>query len=213
MDVTNEVIRRVVQNAAILVQMQNMGVSNKAELRHLMTLFADVPSVENAHRLSALVFGAQQARHFTVNAERETDRIDLSTYEEQPMEYALQPRTRTYKPRMDRSGFADKSAEKAAQRKKILEEETKLRQKIMQYIQDGKLDFAAISDPVPPEVRTVLLSWVAMANLSPDGKSHTQYGQQFSLQRRGNGTCSLICTDGTLTMPDCVLVFEGNAYE
>lgn len=35
MDVTNEVIRRVVQNAAILVQMQNMGVSNKAELRHL----------------------------------------------------------------------------------------------------------------------------------------------------------------------------------
>ena len=129
------------------------------------------------------------------------------------MEYALQPRTRTYKPRMDRSGFADKSAEKAAQRKKILEEETKLRQKIMQYIQDGKLDFAAISDPVPPEVRTVLLSWVAMANLSPDGKSHTQYGQQFSLQRRGNGTCSLICTDGTLTMPDCVLVFEGNAYE
>ena len=59
MDVTNEVIRRVVQNAAILVQMQNMGVSNKAELRHLMTLFAGAASIEDAHRLSALVFGAQ----------------------------------------------------------------------------------------------------------------------------------------------------------
>ena len=75
MDVTNEVIRRVVQNAAILVQMQNMGVSNKAELRHLMTLFAGAGSIEDAHRLSALVFGAQQCRHFTVNAERETERI------------------------------------------------------------------------------------------------------------------------------------------
>ena len=53
MDVTNEVIRRVVQNAAILVQMQNMGVSNKAELRHLMTLFASAASIEDAHRLSA----------------------------------------------------------------------------------------------------------------------------------------------------------------
>ena len=59
MDVTNEVIRRVVQNAAILIQMQNMGVSNKAELRHLMTPFAGAASIADAYRLSALVFGAQ----------------------------------------------------------------------------------------------------------------------------------------------------------
>ena len=213
MDVTNEVIRRVVQNAAILVQMQNMGVSNKAELRHLMTLFSNVPSMEDAHRLSALVFGAQQARHFTVNAERETERIDLSTYEEPPVEYSLQPRVRTYKPRMDRSGFADKSAEKATQRQRILEEERQLRQKIVQYIQNGTLDFAALSEPVPPDVRTVFLSWVAMANLAPDRHGRTEYGQRFVLKKRGSGTCSLICTDGTLTMPDCMLVFEENGNE
>ena len=213
MDVTNEVIRRVVQNAAILVQMQNMGVSNKAELRHLMTLFAGAASIEDAHKLSALVFGAQQCRHFTVNTERETERIDLSTYEEPPMEYSLQPRVRTYKPRMDRSGFADKSAEKTAQRQRILAEERQLREKIMRYIQDGKLDFSTLSEPVPPEVRTVFLSWVAMANLAPDGYGNTQYGQRFALQKRGNGTCNLICTDGTLTMPDCMLLFEGNGYE
>lgn len=213
MDVTNEVIRRVVQNAAILVQMQNMGVSNKAELRHLMTLFAGAASIEDAHKLSALVFGAQQCRHFTVNTERETERIDLSTYEEPPMEYSLQPRVRTYKPRMDRSGFADKSAEKTAQRQRILAEERQLREKIMRYIRDGKLDFSTLSEPVPPEVRTVFLSWVAMANLAPDGYGNTQYGQRFALQKRGNGTCNLICTDGTLTMPDCMLLFEGNGYE
>lgn len=148
-----------------------------------------------------------------MNAERETERIDLSTYEEPPMEYSLQPRVRTYKPRMDRSGFADKSAEKAAQRQKILEEERQLRQKIMQYIQNRTLDFAALSEPVPPEVRTVFLSWVAMANLSPDGHGRTQYGQHFALKKRGSGTCSLICTDGTLTMPDCMLVFEENGNE
>ena len=46
LNVTNEVIRRAVQNAALLVQMENMGVSNKAELRHLLTLFAGFQSVE-----------------------------------------------------------------------------------------------------------------------------------------------------------------------
>ena len=212
MDVTNEVIRRVVQNAALLVQMQNMGVSNKAELRHLMGLFAAAPSLEEAHRLSALVFGAQQGRHFTVNGERTTDRIDVSVYEEPPMEYALQPRVRTYKPRMDRGGFADKSAEKAAQRRRILEEERQLRERIMGYVQNGRLDFAALSQPVPPEVRTVFLSWVAMANLAPDRRGRTQYGQTFVLERRGSGVCGMVCTDGTLTMPDCVLVFEEESH-
>lgn len=129
------------------------------------------------------------------------------------MAYTLQPRVRTYKPRMDRSGFADKSAEKAAQRRKILEDERRLQQQIMGYIQDGTLDFSALSEPVPPEVRMVFLSWIAMANLAPDGCGLTQYGQRFTLKKRGKAMCRLICTDGTLTMPDCTLVFEENTNE
>ena len=205
---TNEVIRRAVQNAALLVQMENMGVSNKAELRHLLTLFAGFETVEESHRLSALVFGVQQARHFTFDHIRESERIDLSPYDEPPMEYPLQPRTRSYKPRMDRSGFPDKSAEKAAQRQKILEEERALRQEVMGYIRDGKLDLAALDAPVSPAVRTVFMSWVALANLSPDKRGQTQYGQSYRLKKRGDQTCQLRCTDGILTMPSCVLIFE-----
>lgn len=213
LNVTNEVIRRAVQNAALLVQMENMGVSNKAELRHLLTLFAGFQTVEEGHRLSALVFGAQQARHFSFDHIRESsERIDLSPYDEPPMEYSLVPRMRTYKPRMDRTGFADKRAEKAAQRQKILEEDRALRQEVMGYIRDGKLDLAALDPPVSPTVRTVFLSWVALANLSPDKRGQTQYGQPYTLKKRGNQTCQLRCTDGTLTMPSCVLIFEEVSY-
>lgn len=105
MEVTNEIIRRVVQNAALLVQMQNLGVSNKAELRHFLSLFASCGTLKDTHRLASQVFGVQSARHYTVNAPRETERIDSSTYEEPPLEYLIQPRMRTYKPRMDKSGF------------------------------------------------------------------------------------------------------------
>ena len=115
------------------------------------------------------------------------------------MEYSLVPRTRTYKPRMDRSGFADKSAEKAAQRQKILEEERALRQEVMGYIRDGKLDLAALDTPVSPAVRTVFLSWVALANLSPDKWGQTQDGQSYTLKKRGDQTCKLRCTDGQFT--------------
>lgn len=213
LDVTNEVIRRAVQNAALLVQMENMGVSNKAELNHLLSLFAGFQSMKEAHCFSALVFGAQQTRHFIFSSVRETERVDLSPYEEPPFEYSLQPRTRSYKPRLDRSGFADKSAQKAAQRQRILVEERVLRQEVLSYIRNGALDLAALDRPVSPAVRTVFLSWVAAANLSPDGRGQTQYGQFYTLKKRTGQMCSLICTDGTLTMPNCVLLFEEAGHE
>jgi uncharacterized protein (TIGR02677 family) len=212
LDVTNEVIRRVVQNAAMLVQMQNMGVSNKAELCQLMTIFSGFSDVEEAHRLSALVFGAQRSRHFVGNQERITDRFE-STYQEPPMDNTLSPKARTYKPRMDRCGFSDKRKEKAAQRRKILAEEKARKAQIMAYIREGTLDFSALTTPVSPELRTIFLSWVALANVAPDHTGYTQYGQKYTLRFRGNGGCTMKCTDGTLTMPDCVLIFEEEGHE
>ena len=208
MEVTNEVIRRVVQNAAMLVQMQNMGVSNKAELRHIMKLFSETDSLNEAHELSALVFGAQQARHYVVNSERDTDRIDKSCFQEDPMEFLLRPRERTYRPSIDRSGFADRSADKKEQRRRILEDAQRLRTAVMEHIRNGKLDFAHLETPVTPEVRTVFLSWLAIANLNPDKKGFTEYGQHYVLKSGGNGSCTMVCTDGSLTLPDCVLEFE-----
>ena len=211
LDVTNKVISDVVQNAALLVQLENIGVSNKAGLHHLLTLFASCPSLPEAHRLSAMAFGAQQARHYSVNADQEPDRIDRSTYDEPPLTYTVQPRLRTYKPRMERKGFADKSEEKARQREKLLAEEQALKQQVLHYIRDGQLDFALVRDPIPPSVRTVLLSWVASANLDPEQRGHTEYGQSYRLHGRGK-ECRVPCTDGTLTMPDCVLIFEEGGH-
>lgn len=208
MEVTNEVIRRVVQNAAMLVQMQNMGVSNKAELRHIMKLFSETPSLDEAHKLSALTFGAQHARHYIINSGRDTDRIDTSCFQESPMEFLLRPRERTYRPSIDRRGFADKSSDKKEQRKRILEEAQRLRTEVMGHIRNKKLDFAHLDTPVTPEVRTVFLSWLAIANLSPDKKGSTEYGQHYLLKSRGKGTCTMVCTDGSLILPDCVLEFE-----
>ena len=82
----------------------------------------------------------------------------------------------------------------------------------MGHIRDGKLDLAALETPVSPAVRTVFLSWVALAGLSPDKRGRTLYGQTYSLQKRGEQTFRLRCTDGVLTMPDCVLLFEEAGY-
>lgn len=57
------------------------------------------------------------------------------------------------------------------------------------------------------------MDFIAAANLSPDGRGQTQYGQFYTLKKRTGQMCSLICTDGTLTMPNCVLLFEEAGHE
>ena len=208
MEVTNEVIRRVVQNAAMLVQMRNMGFSNKAELRHMLKLFSQAESLEEAHRLSALVFGVPQEKHYCINTDRDEARMDKSCYQEAPMVFPLRPRERTYRPSIDRGGFVDKTEEKQAQRRQILEEAQRLRTEVMSHIRDGKLDFAHLDAPVTPEARRIFLSWIAAANLDPEKQGATEYGQRYTLQYRGGGGCAMVCTDGTLRLPDCVLEFE-----
>ena len=211
LEINDRVIEKVAREANALVQRQNMG-GNKAEIHHIMTLFAKSPSLDDAHRLSAMVFGAQHARHFTVGAEREEFHSGASVYDAPPIECVLQPRTRVFKERRQRGGFADKSAQKAAQREKILQETQTLRQEVMSYIHDGKLDFSALCRPVTPAVRAVMLSWIQAASLDPNGRARTQYGQTYALRIRENRVCRLLCTDGILTMPDCVLIFD-NAKE
>lgn len=207
LEINNRVIEKVTREANALVQRQNMG-GNKTEIRHILTLFAKSPSLDDAHRLSALVFGAQCTRHFTLGAERQEFHSGVSVYDAPPAECLLQPRTRAFKERRQRGGFADKSAEKAAQRERILKEAQTLRQEVMSYIRDGKLDFGALDRPVTPAVRAVMLSWIQTASLNPDGRGYTQYGQPYTLCVRENRVCRLLCTDGVLTMPDCVLIFE-----
>ena len=80
---------------------------------------------------------------------------------------------------------------------------------VKSFIRDGTLDFGNLDKPVPPEVRSVFLEWLALANLSADGSARTQYGQTFTIRYKSKGTCKMQCTDGVLTMPDCMLVFEG----
>ncbi|MEG2251593.1 MAG: TIGR02677 family protein, partial [Clostridia bacterium] len=144
MEVTNEVIRQVVHNAALLVQMQNMSVSRKAELNRFLELFVQCGEINQAHKLSAQVFGVQQVRHFTMNAPRATDLISSSVYEEPPLVYRLQPRVRTYKPRLEKNGFTDRLQEKESQRAALLESQQRLRELVSSYLENGALNFARL---------------------------------------------------------------------
>ncbi len=205
--ITNDIIRSMIQNAALIVQMQSWGVSRKEDHRHMVQMFLDCGSLEDAHKLSAHLFGIQQIRHLQIRDERETDSINQSVYEEAPSSLLLKPHTRFYKERKDKTGFADKTLEKLSSRMQYLKQIEQERTQMMRYIKDGRLEVGKITETVPTVVRMTLLQWISLANLDPSKKGRTEYGQAFTLKKR-KGSCVLRCEDGDLRLPDYVLEFS-----
>ena len=205
--ITNDIIRNLIRNAALIVQMQNWGISRKDDYRKFLELFLKCDELEEAHCLSAHVFGVQKIEHFKVNEPREEDRINQSVYEEMPVEFLLKPHTRNYREKKSRNGFTDKSVEKMMQRKQYLDQAEKQKEIVMHYIKNGKIDFSEIEDVISADTRTVFLQWITLANMSSQKRGSTEYGQQYHLCRK-KGSCVLKCEDGDLTMPEFILEFE-----
>lgn len=205
--ITNEVIRNIIQNAALIVQMQNWGISRKEDYRKFLELFLKCEELEEAHRLSAHVFGIQRVEHFRTNAPRESDAVNDSVYQENPAEYLLKPHTRAYREKKDRTGFSDRSLEKMIQRQNYLRHAEQQKEIVMRYIRDQKIVFADITEEITENTRHIFLQWIGQAGLNSEHKGRTEYGQEYRLLR-GEGNCVLHCEDGDLTMPAYIMEFQ-----
>ena len=207
LDITNEVIQKIIQNAALIVQLQNWGISRKADYQRWIRMFQNCSDIEEAHRLSACLFGSMHARHFTASAPRSTDSISSAVSQEDPFPFLLSSHNRQYRPRTERAGYTVKSEEKLRQREAYLARLEENRKCALRFIHDGILSIDAIREEVPASLRTSLLSWISAANINTSLQGRTEYGWVFTLSRKP-GTSVLHCEDGDLTMPNYVLSFS-----
>jgi uncharacterized protein (TIGR02677 family) len=205
--ITSDIIRNIIQNAALIVQVQNWGISRKDDYKKFLELFLKCEDLEEAHKLSAHVFGVQQIEHYKTNIPRDEDGINNSVYQEEPALFLLKPHTRGYRERKDRTGFADKSLEKMAQRESYLRQAQKQKEVVLRYIREQKIRFAEIDEVVSEDTRAIFLQWIAQANMSSEKMGRTEYGQEYQLRKK-EGSCVLKCEDGDLKMPDYTLEFK-----
>ena len=205
--ITSDIIRNIIQNAALIVQVQNWGISRKDDYKKFLELFLKCENLEEAHKLSAHVFGVQQIEHYKTNIPREEDSINSSVYQEEPVTFLLKPHTRGYRERKDRTGFTDKSLEKMAQRESFLRQAQKQRELMLRYVKDQKIWFGDIDEVISEDTRNIFLQWIAQANMSSQKTGRTEYGQEYRLIKK-EGSCVLKCEDGNLKMPDYTLEFK-----
>ena len=202
-DTTNEIIRKITRYATRISEMSNQG-SNRREA----DIFGKCRDINEAHRLSAVVFGIEKPLHLKGELSRETDSINSGVYEEEAYAVTVTPRVRTYKQKARRSGIVDRSKEKEEMRLLMirrLEEERKL---LRSYIHNGRLEFASLPVIEPP-VRDMFLLWLSKALERKNHRAKTEDGQMYYIERADvKEYCMLECTDGTFQMPAYTIVFE-----
>lgn len=207
LDATVDIIRKITRYASQITELHHFGINRKEEYRKLCEIFLSCTSIEQAHKMSSMVFGVEKPIKLKGDYYRTTDSIYSGVYDEPPFEVPVQPRVRAYRQTTRRSGIKDYKEEK----KRLLEElliNARAEQKLLEsYIEDDSLDFATLP-LLEPETRNILLIWLAKGLESPEG-AKTEFGGLFTIDRsRTDETCVLKCSDGEFHMPHYRIIFR-----
>lgn len=207
-DTTNEIIRKITRYAARISEMSSQGANRREEYKKLAEMFSKCGTIQEAHRLAAVVFGIEKPLHLRGELYRDTDSINSGVFDEGQYMVKLTPRVRTYKEKSRRSGIVDRSEEKERLRQETirrLEEERKL---LLSYIQEGRLEFGRLPK-IEPQVRDMFLLWLSRALERQDHRAKTEDGQIYHIENPDvKEYCTLHCTDGDFQMPAYTMRFE-----
>jgi uncharacterized protein (TIGR02677 family) len=209
-DTTNEIIRRITRYAAQISEKNALGANRREEYRKVAEIFLKCEDIEEAHKMSAMVFGLERPYHLKGGTERESDSMNVGVYEESSSEFILKPRIRTYREKTNRSAIRELSEKKQQARLSFIQKQKEEMEKIRLLEKDGRIDFATLPT-IEAGTREILLKWMSDALENSEMTARTEDGRTYVLERNPSvEKCVMHCDDGNMTMPGFVIVFQEN---
>ena len=207
---TTEIIRKITRVANQIAEAKGNVSSKKAEYKKICEMFARVKDMEEAHKLSSLVFGMFNTRHIKGNYVRETDNINSSLLDEVSNEYEVKPRIREYREKQNKVAIVDKTKEKQEQIQKYFQRIEEEKKELEKYIKDGKIDIKSLP-VIKSNFRKTLLKWISKAGQMQNHEIVIEDGRRIKLiYPQNKERCTLKCEDGNLEMPTFELSFIEN---
>lgn len=136
---TSEIIRKITRIANQIAESKGNINSRKAEYKKICEMFCNTETIEEAHKLSSLVFGMKNTRHLKGNFERETDNVNSSILEEVRQEIEIKPRIREFKEKKEKAIIEDKTEIKKQKIEEYLKQREEEEKLIRKYIVQGKI--------------------------------------------------------------------------
>jgi uncharacterized protein (TIGR02677 family) len=204
---TNETIRKITRFAQRLGETVHHMRSRRADYLHLAKWFTSLETLDEAHKLSACVFGVFRTRHLKVEEPKGTESLDVEVWEAPPAPVILKPRITAYRERVKPNAADDHTARKRAVRETYLRRKEEEQRLLAELIRQDRIVLRELP-PVKPVVRKTLLSWIAKSMAHPERIGKTETGRPFRLEVASNRIIRLRAEDGVLEMPDIVFHFD-----
>ncbi len=203
---TNEMIRRMTRYVQRIGERQQHFRSRKKDYLQLAKWFVSCTDREEAHKLSAVVFGSMTIQHLQLE-EATTENLHVDTWDEAPTELTIKPRTVRYREKTKPGAFSSNEKRKKQQQKQYLMERDQEKRLIEKHMNQGKMTLSELST-VEPFIRKVLLSWIGKSMANKDQVVKTDYGFRVKVILDKEKTITLKAEDGNLRMPDATFMFE-----
>lgn len=204
---TNDTIRRLTRFAQRLGETHHNLRNRRLDYLHLAKWFSTLETVQEAHELSACVFGAFHTRHLWVDRPKQTESFEVEIWDEPPSEIQIRPKVRNYREKGRPNAVVDQSERKKATLDAYLREKENEQQLLDNLIQDSRIVLGNLPE-LTTFIRKTLLTWISKCMANPERKGKTETGRTFFLERASNRQISLHCEDGLLEMPDYIFVFD-----
>jgi len=202
---TNEQIRQITRVVQRLGERHQYFRSRKKDYLHLASWFDSFEHVDNAHELSAVIFGVFHTRHL-FSDHVPTENIYTSIWEEKPMTHETNPRIRNYREKTRPGAIVNKQEEIEAVRRQFLRDKEIERETIEKYMKHNEIHLENLP-VVEPYVRKLLLSWIGKAMMRKDRTIQTEHGRKLRVTMKQGERAILQATDGTLNLPKVIFRF------
>ena len=210
LNITNEIIRKITRFASQIAESRNSAANRKEEYKKLSEMFLKCESMEEAHKLSGLVFGIFNMKHIKGETIRKTESINSSIFEEAPNIETVKPRIRAYREKSVRSPISNNKTKKTEMLEKIIKQREEERKIIQSYIVENVIDFSKLPE-IDAYVRFTLLRWLSKGMNSKDRRAKTEDGRVYKIENPQSSLekCKVKCVDGIFEMPAYIIKFEG----
>lgn len=202
---TNESIRRITRVVQRLGERHQHFHSRKKDYLYLAEWFDGIGSLDEAHKLSSIVFGVFHTRHFHID-HVPTDDIYTDIWEEAPMKHQTKPRIRGYTEKTKAGAMKSNDKKKEKLRNEHLKQRQMEHLLIEKYIDESEIRTADLP-VVETHIRKVLLTWLGKAMARKDRTIKTEIGRKVKVDLVDDERITLHAEDGSLEMPKVVYRF------
>ncbi len=209
---TKDAIARIVRSVIRIQERKRSGLSRRKELEHLARWFTEMEDVEQSHKLAAFAFGLFPTRHLQGEDLRESDRADMSMWEEKPAIRLLRSRSRKRAERHETQPIPENAENKRREREAFLLRQAEEWAAIEELTARGRLPISDLGT-VSTKNRLRLLYWIGRCSsaAAPNHTFMTPEGLKVAITNiKTTNRAQLVSEDGELQLPDYELVFTLN---